>query len=63
MESSDSMEATQPHRLLNRVRFVNVDGRINMRSFADYGSTPNATFEVKDPRTLVYQGYPHNPLP
>lgn len=51
----DSMEATQPYRLLNRVRFVNVDGRINMRSFADYGSTPGASFEVKgDPRTLVY---------
>lgn len=51
----DSMEATQPYRLLNRVRFVNVDGRINMRSFADYGNTPNASFEVKgDPRTIVY---------
>jgi hypothetical protein len=51
----DSMEATQPYRLLNRVRFVNVDGRINMRSFADYGNTPGASFEVKgDPRTLVY---------
>lgn len=51
----DSMEATQPHRLLNRVRFVNVDGRINMRSFADYGNTPGASFEVKgDPRNIVY---------
>jgi hypothetical protein len=51
----DSMEATQPYRLLNRVRFVNVDGRINMRSFADYGNTPGASFEVKgDPRTIVY---------
>ena len=51
----DSMEATQPYRLLNRVRFVNVDGRINMRSFADYGNTPGASFETKgDPRTLVY---------
>lgn len=43
----DSMEATQPYRILNRVRFVNVDGRINMRSFADYGNTPGASFEVK----------------
>jgi len=51
----DSMEATQPYRLLNRVRFVNVDGRINMRSFADYGNTPGASFEVRgDPRTIVY---------
>lgn len=51
----DSMEATQPYRLLNRVRFVNVDGRINMRSFADYGNTPGASFEVKgDPRNIVY---------
>ena len=51
----DSMEATQPYRLLHRTRFVNVDGRINMRSFADYGNTPDATFEVKgDPRAIVY---------
>lgn len=51
----DSMEATQPYRILNRPRFVNVDGRINMRSFADYGNTPNATFEVKGiPRDVVY---------
>lgn len=51
----DSMEATQPYRLLNRVRFVNVDGRINMRSFADYGNTPGATFETKgDPRGIIY---------
>jgi hypothetical protein len=59
----DSMEATQPYRLLNRVRFVNVDGRINMRSFADYGNTPGASFEVKgDPRTLVhYQDVPTIP--
>jgi hypothetical protein len=56
----DSMEATQPYRLLNRVRFVNVDGRINMRSFADYGNTPGASFEVRgDPRTIVhYQDIP-----
>jgi hypothetical protein len=51
----DSMEATQPYRVLNRVRFVNTDGRINMRSFADYGGTPGASFETKgDPRNLVY---------
>jgi len=51
----DSMEATQPYRLLNRVRFVNVDGRINMRSFADYGGTPGATFETKgDPKGIIY---------
>jgi hypothetical protein len=51
----DSLEATQPYRILNRPRFVNVDGRINMRAFADYGNTPNASFEVKgDPRTIVY---------
>lgn len=51
----DSMEATQPYRVLNRVRFVNTDGRLNMRSFADYGGTPGASFETKgDPRNLVY---------
>lgn len=50
----DSMEATQPYRLLNRVRLVNVDGRINMRSFSKYGATPGASFEVKgDPSNLV----------
>lgn len=50
----DSMEATQPYRLLNRVRFVDVSGRINMRAFADYGNTPGASFEVKgNPDNLV----------
>lgn len=50
----DSMEATQPYRLLNRVRFVNVDGRINMRSFAEYGNTPGASFECKgDPSNII----------
>lgn len=50
----DSMEATQPYRLLNRVRLVNVDGRINMRAFNEYGNTPGASFEVKgDPSNLV----------
>lgn len=59
----DSMEATQPYRLLNRVRFVNVDGRINMRSFADYGNTPGASFEVKgNPRDILsYQDIPTIP--
>lgn len=59
----DSIEATQPYRLLNRVRFVNVDGRINMRSFADYGNTPGASFETRgDPRTIVfYQDIPTIP--
>lgn len=51
----DSMEATQPYRLLNRVRFVNVDGRINMRAFADYGNTPGASFQTRgDPSTIVH---------
>lgn len=45
----DSMEATQVYRILNRVRFVNVDGRLNLRAFADYGGTPGASFEVKGP--------------
>ena len=50
----DSLEATQPYRLLNRVRFVNIDGRINMRAFNEYGNTPGASFEVKgDPSNLV----------
>lgn len=50
----DSMEATQPYRLLNRVRFVNIDGRINMRAFNEYGNTPGASFEVKgDPSNLI----------
>ena len=51
----DSMEATQPYRLLNRIRFVNVDGRLNMRAFSDYGSTPGATFETKgDPKGIIH---------
>lgn len=50
----DMMEATQPYRLMNRAKFVNVDGRINMRSFAEYGNTPGATFQVKgDPNGLI----------
>lgn len=59
----DSMESTQPYRLLNRVRFVNVDGRINMRAFADYGNTPGASFEVKgNPKDLInYEEVPTIP--
>lgn len=59
----DSLEATQPYRLLNRPRFVNVDGRINMRAFVEHGNTPNASFEVKgDPRNIVfYQDIPTIP--
>lgn len=59
----DSLEATQPYRLLNRPRFVNVDGRINMRAFVEHGNTPNASFEVKgDPRNIVfYQDIPTVP--
>ena len=50
----DSMEATQPYRLLNRVRFVNIDGRINMRAFNEYGNTPGTSFEVKgDPSNII----------
>lgn len=50
----DSMEATQPYRLLNRVKLVNIDGRINMRAFNEYGNTPGASFEVKgDPSNLI----------
>ena len=45
----DSMEATQPYRLLNRVRFVNIDGRINMRAFNEYGNTPGTSFEDTNP--------------
>jgi hypothetical protein len=59
----DSMEATQPYRLLNRVRFVNVDGRLNMRAFSDYGNTPGASFEVKGPpkEIVAYQDVPTIP--
>lgn len=50
----DSMEATQPYRLLNRVRLINTDGRINMRAFSEYGNTPGASFEVKgNPKDLI----------
>lgn len=51
----DSMEATQPYRILNRVRFVDVRGRLDMRAYADYGNTPGASFETYgDPRNIVY---------
>lgn len=50
----DSMEATQPYRILNRVRFVNIDGRMNMRAFNEYGNVPGASFEVKgDPSNII----------
>lgn len=51
----DSLEATQPYRVINRPRFVNVSSQIDMRSFADYGNTPGAMFPVYgDPREMVY---------
>lgn len=59
----DMMEATQPYRLANRPKFINVDGRINVRSFAKYGNTPGATFQVKgDPSGLIkYVDFPDMP--
>lgn len=51
----DSLEATQPYRIINRPRFVNVGGQIDMRSFADFGNTPGAMFPVNgNPREIVY---------
>lgn len=51
----DSLEATQPYRLLNRVKFINADSKVNMRAFSEYGNVPGASFQVKgDPRSLVY---------
>lgn len=51
----DSLEATQPYRIINRPRFVNVAGQIDMRSFADFGNTPGAMFPVNgNPREIVY---------
>lgn len=51
----DSLEATQPYRIINRPRFVNVAGQIDMRSFADFGNTPGAMFPVNgDPKDIVY---------
>ena len=59
----DMMEATQPYRLANRPKFINVDGRINVRSFAQFGNTPGATFQVKgDPSNIVkYVDFPTIP--
>ena len=51
----DSLEATQPYRIINRPRFVNVAGQIDVRAFADYGNTPGAMFPVSgNPREIVY---------
>ena len=51
----DSIEATQPYRIINRPRFVNVAGQIDMRSFADFGNTPGAMFPVNgNPKDIVY---------
>lgn len=51
----DSIEATHPYRLINRPRFVNISGQIDMRAFADYGNTPGAMFPVHgNPRDLIY---------
>ena len=51
----DSLEATQPYRIINRPRFVNVGGQIDMRAFANFGNTPGAMFPVNgNPRDIVY---------
>lgn len=51
----DSLEATQPYRIINRPRFVNVQGQIDMRAFADFGNTPGAMFPVSgNPKDIVY---------
>jgi hypothetical protein len=51
----DSLEATQPYRIVNRPRFVNVAGQIDMRAFADFGNTPGAMFPVNgNPKEIVY---------
>lgn len=51
----DSLEATQPYRIVNRPRFVNVAGQIDIRAFADFGNTPGAMFPVNgNPREIVY---------
>lgn len=51
----DSLEATQPYRIVNRPRFVNVAGQIDMRAFADFGNTPGSMFPVNgNPREIVY---------
>lgn len=59
----DSIEATQPYRIANRIKFVNIDGRLNMRSFSKYGNTPGATFETNgNPNEIIkYQETP--PIP
>lgn len=56
----DSLEATQPYRILHRPRFVDVRSNIDLRAFADYGNTPGAVFPVQgDPdRLIMYQDIP-----
>lgn len=51
----DSLEATQPYRIINRPRFVNISSNIDVRAFADYGNTPGAMFPVNgDPREMIH---------
>ena len=51
----DSLEATQPYRIINRPRFVNINSNIDIRAFADYGNTPGALFPVNgDPREMIH---------
>lgn len=51
----DSIEATHPYRILNRPRFVNIAGQIDMKAFADYGNTPGAFFPVNgNPQDIIY---------
>lgn len=51
----DSLEATQPYRIINRPRFVNISSNIDIRAFADYGNTPGAMFPVNgDPRDMIH---------
>lgn len=56
----DSLESTQPYRILHRPRFVDVRSNIDLRAFADYGNTPGAVFPVQgDPeRLIMYQDIP-----
>lgn len=51
----DSLEATQPYRIINRPRFVNVQGQIDLRAFADFGNTPGAMFPVNgNPSDIIH---------
>lgn len=50
----DSIESTHPYKIEHRPKLVNVDGKINLRSFSEYGNTPDALFEVHgDPHNVV----------